>query len=49
MSDGPHRTLPMRHAWKQLAKRADKSANDSRDVADAICPTLVANWVSSDS
>ncbi|MFO1100774.1 MAG: hypothetical protein U1E81_21595 [Xanthobacteraceae bacterium] len=40
MSDGPHRTLPLRHAWKRLAKRADKRAYDSRDVIDAICPAL---------
>jgi len=40
MSDGPHRTLPLRHAWKQLAKRADKHAYDSEDVIDAICPAL---------
>lgn len=44
MSDGPHRTLPMRHPWKQLAKRADKSAYDSQDVIDAICPALEQDW-----
>jgi hypothetical protein len=40
MSDGPHRSLPLRHPWKQLAKRADKHAYDSQDVVDAICPAL---------
>jgi len=34
----------MRHAWKQLAKRADKSAYDSQDVADAVCPALEGDW-----
>ena len=34
----------MRHAWKQLAKRADKNAYDSQDVADAVCPALEADW-----
>lgn len=36
MSDGPHRSLPLRHAWKELAKRADKKAFDCQDVIDAI-------------
>jgi hypothetical protein len=40
MSDGPHRSLPLRHAWKELAKRADKKAFDSQDVIDAIGPAL---------
>src|SRR5215211_7168965 len=40
MSDGPHRTLPLRHAWKQLAKRADRWAYENQDVVDAICPAL---------
>lgn len=44
MSDGPHRTLQMRHAWKELAKRADKSAYDSQDVIDAMCPALEQDW-----
>jgi hypothetical protein len=44
MSDGPYRSLPMRHACKRLAKRAHKSAFDSQDVADAVCPALAAHW-----
>jgi len=36
MSDGPHRTLPMRRGWKRLAKRADKSAFNAEDVKDAV-------------
>ena len=40
MSDGPHRSLPMRPWWRQLAERADKCAFDIEEVADAIVPTL---------
>src|SRR5258706_4256180 len=40
MSDGPHRTLPLRHVWRQLAKRAAYWAYDRQDVIDAICPAL---------
>jgi hypothetical protein len=44
MSDGPHRTLPMRRGWKRLAKRADKSAFNAEDVKDAVGPALSADW-----
>jgi hypothetical protein len=44
MSDGPHRTLPMRRGWKRLAKRADKSAFNAEDVKDAVGPALTADW-----
>lgn len=40
MSDGPHRSLPLRHAWKQLAKRADRWAFENQDVVDAVCSAL---------
>ena len=36
MSDGPHRTLSMRPWWKQAALRADKSAFDITECAEAI-------------
>lgn len=44
MSDGPYRSLPMRHACKRLAKRAQQSAFDPQHVAEAICPALEAHW-----
>ena len=44
MSDGPYRSLPMRHACKRLAKRAQQSAFDPEQVADAVCPALEAHW-----
>src|SRR6266576_3022238 len=36
MSDGPHRSLPMRSWWKQAALRADRSAFDLTECAEAI-------------
>lgn len=36
MSDGPHRSLPMRPAWRGLAARADNSNHTREEVADAL-------------
>lgn len=36
MSDGPHRSLPMRRHWKDLAERAGTPAYSPGDVADAF-------------
>lgn len=36
MSDGPHRSLPMRRGWKKLAERADNCAFETEQVAEAI-------------
>jgi hypothetical protein len=36
MSDGPHRSLPMRPWWKQAAERADKSAYDVGECSQAL-------------
>jgi hypothetical protein len=40
MSDGPHRSLPMRPWWKQVALRADKSAFDVPECAEALSVAL---------
>ena len=40
MSDGPHRSLPMRPWWKQVALRADKSAFSVPDCVDALAVAL---------
>lgn len=40
MSDGPHRSLPMRKAWKRVAERGDKRAFASEEVSDAIVVAL---------
>jgi hypothetical protein len=44
MSDGPHRSLPMRRAWKELAKRADQRAYDSEQVSEAVPHALASDW-----
>lgn len=35
MSDGPHRSLPLRKLWKELAKRGDQSVYSIAEVAEA--------------
>ena len=40
MSDGPHRSLPMRRGWKHVAERGDKPAFTTEDIAEAIVPAL---------
>lgn len=45
MSDGPHRSLRKRPAWKEFAKRADKKAFAAEDVADALIPALKQDWL----
>jgi hypothetical protein len=44
MSDGPHRSLPMRRAWKELAKRGDQSTYDSEHVAEAAGHALASDF-----
>lgn len=36
MSDGPHRSLPMRRHWKNLAERAAKAAYSMEEVREAL-------------
>lgn len=40
MSDGPHRSLPMRNHWKRLAERADKAAYSVLEVSEALPAAL---------
>ena len=44
MSDGPHKSLPMRAGWKKFAERADKAAYDPEQVADLAIPALEGDW-----
>lgn len=44
MSDGPHKTLPMRSGWKRLSERADKAGYATAEVAAAVCPALADDW-----
>lgn len=40
MSDGPHRSLPMRRRWKALAERADNPNYEPAQICDAVCDAL---------
>jgi hypothetical protein len=44
MSDGPHRSLPMRPGWKRAAERADTPAYSVTEVSDAICQAVKQDW-----
>lgn len=45
MSDGPHRSLPMRRKWKVLSERADRPAFSAEQVTEAVCPALASDWL----
>src|SRR4051794_14575024 len=36
MSDGPHRSLPMRPAWRRVAERGDKRAYTTAEISQAL-------------
>lgn len=40
MSDGPHRSLPMRRWWRKVAERADKPAFSVSECAEAIAVAM---------
>ena len=40
MSDGPHRSLPMRRGWKRLAEYADNQTFERDEIRDAVVPAL---------
>jgi hypothetical protein len=40
MSDGPHRSLPMRPGWKRVAECGDNHAFAPEEVSNAIIPAL---------
>ena len=44
MSDGPHRTLPMRPHWKQVAQRAHNTAYDQEELHESLQRALVRDW-----
>lgn len=44
MSDGPHRSLPMRKAWRELAKRGDQDTYDAEQVAEAAAGALASDF-----
>lgn len=40
MSDGPHRSLPMRRGWKRVAECGDNYAFAPEEVSQALIPAL---------
>ena len=40
MSDGPHRSLPMRRHWKDTAERAARPVHSSAEVCNALTHAL---------
>ncbi|MGF6233634.1 hypothetical protein QFZ27_007589 [Inquilinus ginsengisoli] len=44
MSDGPHKTLPMRANWKALLWSAYNPASSSREISEGIAPALSSDW-----
>lgn len=44
MSDGPHRTLNMRKAWKVLVRRADDDAYSHADIVACVAPAVASDW-----
>lgn len=44
MSDGPHRSLPLRRAWKRFAGRADNLSFTAQEVAEMVCPAIADDW-----
>ena len=43
MSDGPHRTLPMRRPWRAVCEIADNAAHALDEVVERIAPALAAD------
>lgn len=40
MSDGPHRSLPMRRGWKKVAECGDNRAFAPEEVSERVAPAL---------
>ena len=45
MSDGPHKSLNMRRAWKRVAERASNAAFDDAERNEALAAALHDDWV----
>lgn len=43
MSDGPHRSLPLRRAWKKICEIADSGAHSFDEVVERLAPALAAD------
>lgn len=45
MSDGPHRSLPLRRPWKILAERAARDAYSFNEVGEAVAHALKSEFL----
>lgn len=43
MSDGPHKSLPLRPRWREVARRASKDAFDRSAIQEALEPALLGD------
>jgi hypothetical protein len=44
MSDGPHRSLPMRNGWRKLAERAANTNFEPTEISEAIPIAIKDDW-----
>lgn len=44
MSDGPHKSLPMKRRWKRVAERASKPAYTAEQLHEAVDVALREDW-----
>ena len=44
MSDGPHKSLPMRKPWKGVAEVADSLASPISEIIPRLLNALSADW-----
>lgn len=44
MSDGPHKSLPMRNGWRKLAERAANTNFEPTEIAEAIPAAIKDDW-----
>jgi hypothetical protein len=45
MSDGPHKSLPMRNGWRNLAKRGANTNFDAEEICAAVPDAIGDDWV----
>ena len=45
MSDGPHRSLPLRRAWKRVCEVAGSAAHSLDEIAERLLPAIKADIV----
>ena len=44
MSDGPHKSLPMRNGWRRLAQRAANTNFEPTEISEAIPIAIKDDW-----